>query len=258
VIALRTAFGAATLFLVIALRRGSFRSPPIVPTAILGLLNTAIFFLVQTLAVLGGAGKAAVLAYTYPFWIALAAWPLLGERIALPTRIGLLLAAAGLSFVLFPLDFGHAIVSKLLALGAAVDFTFAAIYTKRMRATYDVDLLSLTAWATLYGAIPLVIVAVALPNQTIHLTPQFLAAIAYISVFGTAAGLLLWLFALSRLPTGAAAIASLLAPVVAVIFAWFQLGERPAPPELLGMGLIVAALVVDAAPALLQARKAEL
>lgn len=252
--AARTVLGAAALFLIIAVTRGSFRSPPIVPTIIVGLLNTAGFFLFQTLAVLGGAGKAAILAYTYPFWIALLAWPFLGERIAPRTRIGLLLAAAGLTFVLIPIDLGHGILSKCFAVMAAIDWACAAIYTKRMRAKYQVDLLSLTAWGTLYGAIPLVVVAFVVPNQSIHVTPQFLGAIAYISVLGTAAGLLLWLFALNRLQAGAAAIASLLAPVVAVFAAWLQLGEQPSPTELAGMVLILCALAVDAAPVLLQAQ----
>lgn len=249
--ALRTVLGAAALFALIGLTRRSFRSPPIVPTAILGILNTAGFFIFQTLAVAtGGAGKAAILAYTYPFWIALLAWPLLGDRVSRTSFIGLLLAAAGLGFILVPIDFSHGLASKFFAVMTAIDWAFASIYAKRMRARYDVDLLSLTAWQTLYGAIPLALVALLVPNQSVHVTPSFAWAIAYIAVFGTALGLLLWLFALHRLQASAAALASLLTPVVTVFVAWLLLRETPSLTELAGIVLILSALSIDALPAL--------
>lgn len=248
--ALRTVLGAVALFAVIAVTRRSFRSPPIVPTAILGLLNTAGFFIFQTLAVsTGGAGKAAILAYTYPFWIALLAWPLLGDRVSRTAFIGLILAAVGLGFILVPIDFSHSLASKFFAVMTAIDWAFASIYAKRMRAKYEVDLLSLTAWQTLYGAIPLTIVALLVPHQSVHLTPAFGWALAYIAVLGTALGLLLWLFALNRLQAGAAALASLLTPVVTVFVAWLLLREQPSSTELIGIVLILSALSIDALPA---------
>ena len=62
----------------------------------LGLLQTMGFTLLQTLAVsMSGAGKVAVLAYTMPFWVAILAWPILGERIHGVRWIALALAAVG-------------------------------------------------------------------------------------------------------------------------------------------------------------------
>jgi drug/metabolite transporter (DMT)-like permease len=253
--ATRTVLGAAALFMLLAATRRPFRSPPVIPTMILGILNTAGFFIFQTLAVaVGGAGKAAILAYTYPIWIALLSWPLLGDRLPLRSILGVGLATAGLCFILVPIDFAHGLLSKVFALLTAVDWAFAAIYTKRMRARYDVDLLSLVAWQTLYGAIPLVIIALLVPHQSVHLTPSFLWAIAYIAIGGTAIGQLLWLFALSRLQAAAAGLASLLTPIITLFAAWLQLGERPSLLESVGAALVLSALVVDAAPALLSGR----
>lgn len=247
--ALRTVLGALALFALLAVTRRSFRSPPLVPTAILGVLNTTGFFIFQTLAVAsGGAGKSAILAYTYPFWIALLAWPLLGDRVTRTTLAGLVLAAVGLGFILAPIDVAHGLASKFFALMTAVDWAFASIYAKRMRARYDVDLLSLTAWQTLYGAIPLTVIALLVPHQTVHLTASFWLAIAYIAVLGTAGGMLLWLYALHRLQAGAAALASLLTPVVTVLVAWLVLSEQPSPAELTGIVLILSALTIDALP----------
>jgi drug/metabolite transporter (DMT)-like permease len=253
--AIRTALGAAALFVLLAVTRRPLRSPPIVPTMILGILNTAGFFVFQTLAVAaGGAGKAAILAYTYPFWIALLSWPLLGARVPLRSIVGLALAAGGLAFILIPVDLAHGLLSKGFALLTAVDWAFAAVYAKRMRARHDVELLSLTAWQTLYGAIPLVIIALLVPHQSVRLTPAFGWAIAYIALGGTALGQLLWLFALGRLHAAAAGLASLLTPVITLFAAWFELGEHPSAAESLGIALILCALVADVVPNLVSGR----
>ena len=253
--ATRTVLGAAALFVLLIATRRPLRSPPVVPTMILGVLNTAGFFVFQTLAVaVGGAGKAAILAYTYPLWIALISWPLLGDRVPLRSVAGLALAAGGLAFILVPIDLAHGLLSKGFALLTAVDWAFAAIYAKRMRARHDVDLLSLTAWQTLYGAIPLVVIALLVPHQGIHLTPTFGWAIAYIALGGTALGQLLWLFALGRLKAAAAGLASLLTPVITLFAAWLQLGERPSPAESIGIVLILGALIVDVVPSLVSGR----
>lgn len=253
--ATRTVLGAAALFVLLVVTRRPLRSPPIVPTMILGILNTGGFFIFQTMAVaVGGAGKAAILAYTYPFWIALLSWPLLGDRVPLRSVVGLGLAAAGLAFILVPIDLAHGLLSKGFALLTAVDWAFAAIYAKRMRARHDIELLSLTAWQTLYGAIPLVVIALLVPNQSMHLTPSFGWAIAYIALGGTALGQLLWLFALGRLQVAAAGLASLLTPVITLFAAWLQLGERPSAAESIGITLILGALAVDAVPSLVSGR----
>lgn len=253
--ATRTVLGAAALFVLLALMRRPFRSPPVVPTLILGVLNTAGFFIFQTLAVAaGGAGKAAILAYTYPIWIALLSWPLLGDRLPARSIVGIALAAGGLGFILVPVDLAHGLLSKGFALLTAIDWAFAAIYAKRMRARHEVDLLSLVAWQTLYGAIPLVIIALLVPHQAVRFTPSFLWSIAYIAIGGTAIGQLLWLFALSRLQAAAAGLASLLTPVITLFAAWLQLGERPSAAESVGVVLILGALIVDTAPALFSRR----
>lgn len=253
--AARTGLGALVLFGLLAVTRRPFASPPVVPTLILGLLNTAGFYIFQTLAVMaGGAGKAAILAYTYPFWIALVGWPLLGERVSRRGFVGLALAAAGLAAILVPLDLAHGLPSKVFALLTAVDWALASIWAKRLRARYDVDLLSLTAWQTLYGAIPLVLVALIVPNQSLHVTPEFVAEIAYLAIGGTAIGFLLWLYALHRLQASAAGLASLLTPVITLLFAWLQLGERPSIAESIGIVLILGALAIDAGPSLFSGR----
>src|SRR6202011_462333 len=130
---------------------------PFVPTLVLGLLQTTGWTLLQTLAVSqAGAGKSAVLGYTMPFWAALLAWPFLGERIVGLRWIALVLAAVGLAFVVAPLD-APSFAAAGLAVGAGLSWGASAVWAKRLRTRYDVDLLALTAWQLLWGTIPLVV-----------------------------------------------------------------------------------------------------
>jgi len=147
--------------------------------------------------------------------------------------------------VLYPLDFGHDILSKVFAVASALSWALGSIFTKQFRAKHDVDLLPFTAWQMTYGAIPIVIVALLVPGGFVHFTPTFIAALAYIVIPGTALAFWLWFFIMERLSATTAGISSLLTPVVSIIAAWIQLHERPGVPELIGMALIVAALVIN-------------
>lgn len=243
----RMALASVVLFAVLAATGRSLRPTPFVPTLILGLLQTTGFTLFQTLAVaIGGAGKVAVLAYTMPFWVALLAWPFLGERIHGLRWVALALAAAGLVFVLTPLN-GGTWLADAFAIVAGISWAASVVYAKRMRAKYRVELLSLTAWQLLWGTVPLVVVMLAVPGH-VHWTTSFVLAMAYMSVLGGALAWLLWMFIISRLPAAVAGIASLATPVVGVIAAAIQLHEIPSTTELIGMVLIVAALVVNSLP----------
>jgi drug/metabolite transporter (DMT)-like permease len=244
----RMVIATAILFAVVAATGRSLRPTPLVPTIVLGLLQTTGWTLLQTLAVAqGGAGKAAVLGYTMPFWVALLAWPFLDERITRGRWFALALAAAGLVLVVAPLNAGSA-TADALAVGAGLSWGASAVWAKRLRARHDVELLSLTAWQLLWGSIPLAVIMLVTPGH-IHWTASFIGAMAFISVGGAALGWVLWMFILSRLPAGVAGIASLATPVVGVLSAAIQLHEIPSVTELAGIVLIVTALIVNARPA---------
>lgn len=245
-VAMRMVLGAAALFAISALARRPLKSPPVGPTAAIGIFQVGLMTTFQTLALAtGGAGKTTLLVYTFPFWIAMLSLVLLDERLTRVRVIAVLVAAAGLGFVLYPLDFGQGILSKVFALASALSWAFGSIFTKRFRAKHHVDLLPFTAWQMAYGAIPIVIIALLVPGGYVHFTPVFLAALAYIVIPGTALAFWLWFFIMERLSATGAGISSLLTPVVTVLAAWLQLHEQPGIPELIGMALIVAALVIN-------------
>jgi drug/metabolite transporter (DMT)-like permease len=245
----RMTIATVVLFALLILMRRPLRPTPLGPTIVLGLLQTTGWTILQTFAVaMAGAGKSAVLGYTMPFWVAILAWPFLGERIVGMRWVALALAAIGLAFVVAPLD-TRSFAADGLAVLAGLSWGASAVWAKRLRAKYDVELLSLTAWQLLWGTIPMAVLMVALPGQYVHWTPSFIEALAFMSLLGGALGWLLWMFILSRLPAGVAGIASLATPVVGVLAAAIQLHEIPSVTELIGMACIVLALVLNALPA---------
>ena len=249
IIALRAVLGALALFVIAAALRKPLKSPPIVQTALIGFFQISLLTGFQTLALAtGGAGKTTILVYTFPFWMAILSVVFLDERMTRMRLIAVGVAAIGLGFVVYPLDVGHGILSKVFALAAALCWAVGSVFTKKFREKHDVDLISFTAWQMAYGAIPVVIVALLVPGVYVHPSLPFIAAMAYIIILGTALAFSLWFFIIEKLTATTAGISSLLAPVVSVLFAWIQLHEQPGIPELIGMALIVAALVINSLP----------
>ncbi|MEF2978949.1 DMT family transporter [Subtercola sp. YIM 133946] len=66
----------------------------------------------------------------------------------------------------------------------------------------------------------------------------WLAAI-YLGLLPSAAGFVLWAYAVARMPVAASTSLLYLVPPVAVFIAWVWLGERPIPAELLGGAVVI-------------------
>lgn len=243
--ALRTIFGAMTLFLALMLVRRPMRITAIPRVILLGVLQTGAFsVLIQIALIQGGAGKTSILVYTMPFWVIPMAWFAFGERIHGLQWAALALAGVGLALILEPWTDMATPVSNLLAIGAGLCWALATIVAKWIRRDYDMDVLTLTAWQMLFGALALCIAAWLVPEKPIEPTPYFYGALAYNAIIATGLAWFLWLYALQNLSAGVAGMSALGVPVVGGFAGWLQLGERPAPVELTGMLLIAAALLV--------------
>ena len=242
----RSAVSGLALLGTLALTGRSLRPTPFVPTLIFGLLQTTGFSLTMAIAVsIGGAGKTAVLAYTMPLWLSLLAWPVLGERIRRRGWFALGLATVGLGLVATPLRAASLAASALPVLTGLI-WAASAVWVIRMRRAVPHDLLSLTAWQFVWGALALAPFALVLP-LAVRWTVPFAAAMGFV-VIATALGWVVWLFILSRLPASVAGIGSLATPVLGVAMAALQLHEVPTPRELCGMAAIVTALGLNALP----------
>jgi drug/metabolite transporter (DMT)-like permease len=247
--ALRAFLGAVVLFAILALLRRPMVPRELALTCAIGLLQTTGFvgFTMWAL-VSGGAAKTSVLVYTMPFWLALMAWTILGDRLGRLQWVAVGLAFCGLILVISPWHLSG-LASSLLAVAAGCAWAASAVVAKILQRRRDVDLLSLTAWQMLLGSIPLIVIAFATATGSPVWSASFIWALAYNVLLANALGWLVWLYALRALPASTAGLGTLAAPVVGVIAAWVQLSERPGPVEALGMAVIIGALgIVTLAP----------
>lgn len=243
---IRTFFGAIVLFILMAFTKRSLKLVEFPTMLALGLLQTVGFTgLLMWALVEGGAGKTAVLTYTMPFWVMLFAWPVLGEKILGWQWLAVFSAVFGMVLIFDPLHIKADVFSMFLALCSGVSWAISAIISKKLhQRSPQLDLLNITAWPMLLGSIPIMIAAILIPAPAMQWTGYFIFAVLFNVFLSGALAWLLWLYALQRLPAGVASMASMLAPVIGVVAAWIQLGEKPNQFELVGMLLIAFALVL--------------
>jgi drug/metabolite transporter (DMT)-like permease len=216
-----------------------------------GLLQTGGFYVFSTWALVSGAvGKTVVLNYAMPFWVLLLAWFALGERLQKIQWMGVVIALAGLLFILMPFRFTKGLFSEVLALLSGLSWAAGIVVAKRLQQKTELDLLSFTTWQMIFGSIPLFLCAFLIPSPPVRWTATFVATLAYSGILGGAVAWSLWFYALSRLPAGVASFGTLATPVVGVLAAWIQLGETPTLLEAVGMMLIIGALVLNSMQAI--------
>jgi drug/metabolite transporter (DMT)-like permease len=242
--ALRYVLGALLLFVALLVTRQSLRPPPLLPTIMIGLCQTAAFQgLGQWALVNGGAGRIALLAYTMPFWAVLLAWLILKERLTPRRWVGLGLAAIGLVCIIEPWHGLGNTGSTLLAIGAGAAWAMGTVLSKRVFLHHAPTPLNLTAWQMLFGAIALVIATLCVPQRSIDWSWGFIGGLAYSVVMASSLAWGLWLVVLQRLPTAVASLASLGVPIVSVLLAWAILHERPSAMEVVGIVFVLLGLV---------------
>jgi drug/metabolite transporter (DMT)-like permease len=225
--------------------RVPMRPKHVVKTIFLGLFQTAGFVALISWALSGGAaGKSAVLGYTMPFWVIVFGWPFLPDRLR-----GWQWPAAGLILIglVLVLELWGGVgdtKSSLLALGAGVSWAISVIIFKKIPVETRNDLLSVTTWQMVFGVLPLVLIAWLTDERPIVWSGYFVGALAYNAIGGMAIAPLLWLYILQRLPATISGLNALAVPIVGVIAAWIQLGERPSLAEGAGMLLILSGLAL--------------
>ncbi|MEP6897966.1 MAG: DMT family transporter [Rhodanobacter sp.] len=242
--AIRYLLGAAVLFTALLLSRQSLRPPPLLPTVLIGLCQTAAFQGLEQWALReGGAGHVALLAYTMPFWAVLLAWLLLGDKPTSRHWLGMALAALGLLCIIEPWrDMGSA-VSTMLAIAGGIAWAAGTVLSKRLMRRDSPALLALTAWQMLAGGVALGIVALAVPQRAIEWNGAFVAGLTYSVVMASSLAWWLWSIVLQRMSTAVASLSSLGVPIVSVLLAWMILHERPSVMETIGIVFVVLGLL---------------
>jgi drug/metabolite transporter (DMT)-like permease len=242
---LRGAIAIVCLFGALIVMRKPLR--PQLPgyTFAIGVTQVGGFGLLTMLALeISGVGRTSILAYTFPFWVALLAWAVLKERAHGLQLLALPIALVGFAFILWPFTLGSSLLGAASAVGAGIVWAIAAVLMKLAARRHTFDTLTMTAWQMLLGTLVLAVAAVLAPHPPIVWAPAFVFSLFFGGVVSNALGWFLWMYALSGLSAGVASFGILLCPVVGAVAAALQLGERDPVPQLVGFGVLFLALLV--------------
>jgi drug/metabolite transporter (DMT)-like permease len=174
-----------------------------------------------------------------------------GDRMNLRGWTGTLLGTAGIVLLVWPalhhahgaVGFSHPLLGVVVLLGAAFSFAIGSVLSRRF--AFKADTFVATGWQI--GAAAIFNWSLALATGGLHRsmwTWQGVAAIIYLSVFGSLFGLVAFTYLLQNVPVSKVATYAFVNPAIAVLLGVLLLGERLASTELIGMIVIVAAVAM--------------
>jgi len=179
-----------------------------------------------------------------PVFTVLIAWPVLGERIGPRGMAGLLLAFAGLVFVIGPtggVDRDRLLGASLFVAGAACWGVYSVLGKS---ATARFGAVTATFYATTTGALLLLPFAIAESgwSQLAEADGSAWASMLYLAVFGTVLAFVLFYEGVSRIGASRAAAFALLIPIFGVAASVLILDESVGVGTLVGGIAILAGL----------------
>lgn len=237
--------GALSLVLALKLMGKPLKLVAPWPTVGIALTQITGFMVFQTWALVeGGPGKTAVLIFTMPIWTLLLAWPLLGERVRGKQWLAAASTLTGLLLIIEPWDMQSSLFSKFLGLMAALCWACGTIQIKRLRSTTKIDLITLTTWQMLLGAIPLIGLSLIVPEPATQWTAHYIGLLAFMSIGSTALCWWLWAYILDRVPAWEASLSVLGTPVIAILASRLTFGEAFKTSEIAGILLIGGGLAL--------------
>jgi DME family drug/metabolite transporter len=214
-----------------------------------GLLGVTAFYLFYIYAVLlTGVAVAVVLLYTSPVFVALMAWRFLGESFTPRKAVALLLTLAGCTLVarLFDQSLTVDLLGIGCGLGSAVTYALYSILGKlSLQRGYPIATMSLYVFAI--GSAGLLAVGlIANPGELLAVGAGWggWGLLLLLGVVQTLGALAAYTSALKYIEAGAASIIATFEPVVATLLAYFVLHESLYWHQLIGGGLILAAVLL--------------
>ena len=199
------------------------------------------------------AGRAIVLGYTTPLWVAPAAFLILRERVTVRQAAGIGLGMAGLLLLAGPgaIDWSSrpAVLGHALPVLAALCWSVSIIAIRAHR--WTATPLQLLPWQCCIATVVLAALAFLVEGPPpMRIGTPALLALAYNGVIGTALGYWAMTVVNRRVPAATAALGVLVTPAVGIGLAAVILGEGP------DLGLILSAAVIMAGVAIGQGPRA--
>ncbi|MFV5998830.1 EamA family transporter [Streptomyces sp. NPDC056231] len=244
----RPLYGAALRALpaglvLLALRRQRPRGAWWWRSAVLGLLNMSVFFvLVYAASQLLPTSVASTVMAVSPLTMMLIAWPLVSERPRTAHLACATIGLAGVCLMLLTGTEGVSVPGVLAATAAMLASSFGHILAKRWSAGADV--LASTAWQLTAGGLFLLPVAAAVEGPPPALSMPTLLAFGYVALVATALAFTAWFTGLRRLPAGTVGLIGLLNPVTGVLLGTAVAGEALTVQQLCGLVLVLAGVVL--------------
>ncbi len=224
-----------------AIRRAG---PYLVLATINNVIPFSLIFVGQTEL---GAGLAAILNATTPFWtVFVANWLTDDERISLAKIVGVSAGIAGTAVMIGPgflADLGAPIWAKLAIVGAAISYAFAVIYAKRFKKVEPVVTATGQLTASTVIMLPLVFVIDGVAAISGISIPVWASVLA-LALVSTALAYILYFTLIANAGATNASLVTLVVPVSAILLGALFLGERLELYEFAGMVLITLGLIV--------------
>jgi drug/metabolite transporter (DMT)-like permease len=245
----RVLIAAAALHIYLLARGPSFRLA--LPMAgsffLLALINNvAPFSLIFAGQTVMGAGLAAVLNSTTPFWTILIANAVTSdEKLSLNKVAGVLLGIAGVAVMVGPgviASLGGPVWAKFALIGASLSYAFALVFSRRFKAVPP----AIVATGQLTASTIVMIPVVLLWNGPVDLfaaSPPVWAAVFALALVSTAFAYILYFSIIGSAGATNASLVTLIVPVSAILLGFIFLGERLELFEVGGMLLIGLGLV---------------
>lgn len=215
-----------------------------------GLLIGAVFaaeFLCLFMALdLTTVSRAAIIFYSMPVWLGLAAhFGLPGERLTPLRGVGLALAFAGTAWAILDRSGSGgqgSLAGDLYALGGAIGWAATAFIARRPRLAPVGPEMQLL-WMVGVSA-PILLIAAPLFGPLIRdIQPEHWALLVFQAAIVVAGGFITWLWLLSRYSAATVASFSFLTPVLSLLFGWALMGEHLGP-SILGSAALVAVGII--------------
>lgn len=251
---LRMTIGAAVLFALLAVI-GRFHLPPRQDWPVVlsvGLLHmtftTALMYIGLSYV---DAGRAALLSYTTPLWVAPLAMPLLGETLGWRKITGIAVGLGGLAVLFNPFGFDWSNPDTVIGNGiltiSAMTWALAIIHVRKHK--WHGTPLDLAPWQMAIAGVLLCSGALVVEDADAIQWSGWLAAnLAYNGVIASSFCFWAMLTVIRSLPAVTTSTASLAIPVSGVLFSALALGEVLTPTLLGGLALIVAGVALVSLP----------
>jgi drug/metabolite transporter (DMT)-like permease len=217
----------------------------------LGLLNSTIYQLLFIFGIANTtADNSALILATVPVWVALFGTLASMERVTGRGWLGVMLSLGGIVLIILgsdrevALQFGEATLrGDILILLATLCWSLYTLVVRPMLRHYSST--SIVTFATLIGAIPLVLLSVPLmlDFNLGGVSTKAWGALIFSGTFGIALAYFFWNYGVAKLGSARTSLYSNLTPPIALLAAWLWLGEALTPQQWWG-GLLVFGGVV--------------